>query len=119
RPGLFPDLPVRLDLGAEWWDETGLPFAFAVWLAAGGSAGELRRLHALLRESRAYAAERRAELAERHAGRFGLPAALLDGYWGDLTYELDAPMVEGLRTYYRLAAEIDELPRAPELRWTE
>lgn len=119
RPGLYPELPVRLDLGAEWWEETGLPFAFAVWQAAGGGPEELRALHALLVESRAYAAEHRAALAVRHAERFGLPAQLLDPYWRDLSYELDGAMLEGLLTFYRLATEIGELPRAPEIRWTE
>src|SRR5690606_31963045 len=109
RPGLYPHLPVRLDLGAEWWEETGLPFAFAVWQGAGGTGAELRRLHRLLLESRRYGAEHREELAGRHAERFGLPAALLDGYWRDLAYELDPPMIEGLRAFYRLAAEIGEL----------
>lgn len=119
RTGLFPTLPVRLDLGTEWWDQTGLPFAFAVWQASGGSAAQLRDLHALLLDSRRFGAEHPGALAERHAERFGLPAELLDGYWRDLAYELDPPMIEGLRTFYRLAAEIGELPEAPEIRWAE
>lgn len=117
RADLHPHLPVRLDLGAEWWDETGLPFAFAVWQAAGGSPAALRRLHATLVESRAYGARHRVELAARHAARFGLPAALLADYWGGLAYELDDAMREGLRTFYRLAAGIGEIPAAPEPRW--
>src|SRR5690606_5167870 len=31
KPDLYPGIDVRLDLGAEWWAETGLPFAFAIW----------------------------------------------------------------------------------------
>lgn len=117
RPGLHPHLPIRLDLGAEWMAETGLPFAFAVWQATAGSDTELGRLHDVLMESRRYSAENRSALAARHAARFGLPAELLDSYWADLQYELDAPMIEGLRAYYRLAAEIGEIPEAPELAW--
>ncbi|HEX5724970.1 MAG TPA: menaquinone biosynthesis protein [Longimicrobiaceae bacterium] len=119
RPDLHPSLPVRLDLGAEWWDETGLPFAFAVWQAAGGTDGALRRLHALLLDSREYGRVNRTELAGRFSGTFGLPAPFLERYWADLSYELDAPMVEGLRAFYRLAAETGQLPRVPELRWVE
>jgi chorismate dehydratase len=117
RPDLHPALPVRLDLGEEWWRETGLPFAFAVWQVAGGDPAALRSLHASLVDSRRYGAEHRADLAVRYAEHFGLPAALLDDYWAALSYELDAPMIEGLRTYYRLAAELGEVPRAPELKW--
>ena len=84
-----------------------------------GATEQLRELHALLLESRRYGAERRPELAERHAGHFGFPAPALERYWRDLVYELDAAMIEGLRTFYALAAEIGELERAPELRWAD
>lgn len=117
RPGLHPHLPIRLDLGAEWMAETGMPFAFAVWQAAAGSDADLSRLHSLLVESRRYCAENRRALAARHGSRFGLPPELLDSYWADLQYDLDEPMIEGLRAYYRMAAEIGEIPAEPELRW--
>jgi chorismate dehydratase len=117
RPRLHPALPVRLDLGEEWLAETGLPFAFAVWQAGSGDAAALRDLHARLLTSRAYGEENRAALAARYADHFGLPAPMLDGYWADLSFQLDEPMLEGLRAYYRLAAEIGEIARAPELRW--
>lgn len=116
-PGLYPAATARLDLGEEWWEETGLPFAFAIWQAASDDRASLRELHGLLLESRAYGAAHRSELAARYADRFGLPAAMLDRYWADLAFELDAPMLEGLGTFYRLAAEIGEIEAAPELRW--
>lgn len=119
RADLYPQIPHRFDLGAEWWAHTGLPFAFAVWQAGGGSDDALRRLHALLLESRAYGQANRAELAARWAERFGFTPAFLDGYWRDLSYELDGPMLEGLTTFYRLAAEIGEIPQAPRLRFVE
>lgn len=117
RPDLYPDVRFRADLGEEWWHQTELPFAFAVWQAASEDTAALRTLHGLLVESRRYGHDNRAELARRHAGRFGLPAELLDRYWADLSFELDSPMLEGLRTFYRLAAEIGEIDRAPDLRW--
>jgi chorismate dehydratase len=119
RDGLFPGLPFRYDLGAVWWEMTGLPFAFAVWQAAGGTDAQLRALHAALLESRAYGYEHRRDLAVRWAERFGFTPDFLDAYWSGLSFELDAPMIDGLRTYYRYAAEIGEIPEAPELRWVE
>lgn len=119
RPDLYPGLPHRFDLGAEWWEETGLPFAFALWQAAPGDPGRLRELHAVLRESRRYGEDNRRLLAERYASHFRMPADELDRYWGDLWYTLDDEMVRGLETFYRLAAEIGELGAVPELRWTE
>ncbi|MBA4159050.1 MAG: menaquinone biosynthesis protein [Gemmatimonadetes bacterium] len=117
RPGLQPHKEVRLDLGAEWRDETGLPFAFAVWQVGSGSTPAMRDLHRKLRESRSYGAERRGELAERYAARFGFAAPMLDAYWRDLSFDLDTEMEEGLRTFYRLAAELGEIPEAPVLQW--
>lgn len=120
RPALYPAVPLRWDLGREWWEWRGLPFAFAVWQARDDVDPErLRALHAALLESRRYGLGSRAELAERYAAHFGLPAALLDAYWASLSYELDAPMRAGLESFYALAAEIGELGRAPELRWLE
>ncbi len=119
RPDLYPSLPVRVDLGQAWWDYTGLPFAFALWQAGSNSVGPLARLHAQLLESRQYFRARRAELAERYAAGFGFAAPELEAYWADLTFELDPSMLEGLEWYYRLAAEVGEIPQAPRLRWIE
>ena len=117
RGGLFPALPFRYDLGEVWWEHTGLPFAFAVWQVASGGGEALRRLHATLLASREYGARNRAELATRWGPHFGFDPAFLASYWGGLSFELDASMMEGLRAFYALAAEIGEIPRAPELRW--
>jgi chorismate dehydratase len=119
RPGLHPALPHRYDLGEVWREHTGLPFAFAVWQAAGGGDAELRRLHGALLESRAYGLRHREALAQRWAERFGFAPPFLARYWADLSYELDGDMREGLATFYRLAAEIGEIPRAPSLRFLE
>jgi chorismate dehydratase len=117
RRDLYPQVPHRFDLGEEWWAHTGLPFAFAVWQAAGGSDDALRRLHGELLESRAYGLANRSELAVRWADRFGFDAEFLDAYWAGLSYELDDAMLQGLTTFYRLAAEIGEIPTAPRLHF--
>ena len=114
---LHPQAPARVDLGAEWYAETGLPFAFALWQASGGSATALRALSNALVDSRAYWRERRTNLVERYAATFGLDARVLDAYWSGLQFELDAPMVEGVRAFYHLAAEIGEVAAAPPLVW--
>ncbi|MEX0912436.1 MAG: menaquinone biosynthesis protein [Gemmatimonadota bacterium] len=119
RKDLHPLTPVRLDLGEEWWNETGLPFVFAVWQAASGSAAELRRLHQLLLESRTYGRDHRSALAKRYSRHFAMPAGALAAYWEGLVYDLDPAMIEGLKTFYQLAQEIGELDRVPPLRWIE
>jgi chorismate dehydratase len=117
RADLYPHVPIRFDLGAEWWAHTGLPFAFAVWQAGRGSDGALRRLHAELLESREYGLRNRSDLAMRWAEHFGFDADFLDSYWACLSYELDDSMLRGLTTFYRLAAEIGEIPEAPSLHF--
>lgn len=117
RPGLYPGMHYRHDLGEIWYRSTGLPFAFAVWQASGGSTEQLQRLHALLVESRDYFGNHHARLSGEFARHFGLPPRLLDEYWRGLTYALDPAMEEGLRSFYRLAAEIGELDRVPDLSW--
>lgn len=112
-------MPFRFDLGEVWYQATGLPFAFAVWQASGGSSHALEELQALLIESRQYFDEHQTRLAADFSGHYDLPGPLLDDYWGGLTYVLDEEMVEGLRTYYRFAAELGELPGEPQLRWTQ
>lgn len=119
RPELFPDRTLRFDLGEVWKQETGLPFAFAVWQVRNVSPQDASGLLHLLLDSRTYGLERRHELAQRHAHSFGFSPGMLSDYWGQLSFELDAEMEEGLWTFYRLAAELGELPAAPPLRWTE
>ncbi len=117
RPQLYPEKRVRLDLGEEWWDETGLPFAFAVWQATGGTDQELTELHGRLKESRSYARANSEGLAAKYAQHFAIPADLLHDYWHALSFTLDEAMREGLERYYSLAAEVGEIRRAPAIRW--
>lgn len=117
RPGLHERVGYRYDLGEVWYRATGLPFAFAVWQASGGTPDQLRALGALLVQSRTWFAAERVPLSREYSSHFGLPAGLLADYWASLSYSLDDDMVEGLRTFYRLAAEIGEIDSAPDLRW--
>jgi chorismate dehydratase len=118
RPGPHAHLPVRLDLGLEWWRETGLPFAFALWqVSTDEDEAGIRDLHRRLLESRGFGETWRHSLAERYAAHFQMSPPDLERYWNDLSYQLDESMLEGLSTFYRLAAEIGEIPRAPILRW--
>jgi chorismate dehydratase len=104
------------DLGEQWKQWTGLPFAFAIWQArTDTSAVELSRLHTLLLDSRGYFQRNRAALAERFAPSFDLDAAVLLRYWESLRYELDERMQAGLLHFLGLAAELGEAPPVAEL----
>jgi chorismate dehydratase len=105
-----------IDLGALWYEWTGLPFAFAVWqVRAGVAPADTTRLLQLLTRSRAWFHEHERELAQRHAPGFGLePATLLD-YWRSLHFDLDAPMRRGLLHFFGLAAELGAAPPTTSL----
>jgi len=116
-PHLHADAQSRVDLGAEWYAETEMPFAFALWQASGGSQAALMALASALVDSREYWRVNHTELATRHAARFNLDPAVLDVYWQGLEFNLDERMIEGVRTFYKLAFEIGEIPAVPPLVW--
>ena len=115
----MPETHRVLDLGAEWREWTGLPFAFAVWQTSAPAARdpELRDLLGHMRSSYAYFKQNSKLLAEQHAATFGIPAPRLQDYWASLRYELDAPMQRGLLKYYELAAQLGEAPSVSRLQW--
>lgn len=107
-----------VDLGAAWREWTGLPFVFALWQARRDvPEAELRALHEVLLESLAWFEAHGAELASRHADRFGVDAAALLDYWQSLRFRLDSRMEEGLMRFFELAAEIGEAPAVETVDW--
>jgi chorismate dehydratase len=102
---------IVLDLGAEWWSWTGLPFAFAVWqVRRDVDPSEIRRLARLLNESHAWFNEHAERLATRYAPGFGLTSDRLLRYWHSLIFDLNPSMQQGLLHFYGLAAELGEAP---------
>ena len=105
----------KIDLGAVWTAHTGLPFVYAFW------AG---RPHALSKDDvRALQATRDQGVA--HSGDiarqyFSDPdeQALATRYLRDnIKYSLGPDECEGLRLFYRLAAELQIVEQMPELRF--
>jgi chorismate dehydratase len=104
------------DLGALWWEWTGLPFAFAVWqVRRAADPAEVAEVAALLRESHAWFVPRAADLAVRYAPAFGLSSRRLLQYWHSLQFDLDAAMQQGLLHFYELAARLGEAPPVDRL----
>lgn len=97
---------VVLDLAAEWRAFSGHPFVFAFWAVREDRADTRERVEALLRASRAAAVEHFGELVREEASATGLSEAVVEDYLRHaLHYDLDAGDLEGLRLFYRLAAE--------------
>ena len=111
-----------LDLAEEWVARTGKSFVFAFWAirkqALAGRDGaaiaevfKKSRDHGLLPKNL-------EAIAQEWAPRLGLTVEVVRVYLThNIHYYLDPPCLEGLRLYYRLAAEIGALPQAPEFQF--
>lgn len=114
-----------LDLAEEWIRYTGKPFVFAFWAVRGDALREADPaldLAAVFRDSRDHglAPESLDKISREWAPRVGLSEADIRGYLTDnIHYQLDAGCLEGLRLFYRYAAEIGALPAAPELQFVQ
>jgi len=114
-----------LDLAEEWIRYTGKPFVFAFWavreeaLREADAGWDLARI---FRESRDHGLQKENldQIAREWAPRVGLSENGVREYLTQsIHYQLDAGCLEGLRLFYRYAAEIGALPPAPELQFAE
>jgi chorismate dehydratase len=114
-----------LDLAEEWIRYTGKPFVFAFWAvrsAALQEADSSLDLTAIFRDSRDHGLESGSlnEIARDWAPRLGLSETDVRGYLTEnIHYQLDAACLEGLKLFYRYAADIGALTVAPQLRFLE
>jgi chorismate dehydratase len=111
-----------LDLAEEWVARTGKSFVFAFWAirkqALAGRNGAA--IAEVFKESRDHGLlpKNLEAIAQEWAPRLGLTVEIVRVYLThNIHYYLDPPCLEGLRLYYRLAAEIGALPQAPEFQF--
>ena len=111
-----------LDLAEEWVARTGKSFVFAFWAirkqALAGRNGAA--IAEVFKKSRDHGLSPKnlEAIAQEWAPRLGLTVEVVRVYLThNIHYYLDPPCLEGLRLYYRLAAEIGALPQAPEFQF--
>src|ERR1017187_5121935 len=111
-----------IDLAEEWKARTGKSFVFAFWAirkaALAGRDGAV--IAQVFQKSRDHGLSPKnlESIAQEWAPRLGLTVETIRVYLThNIHYYLDPPCLEGLQLYYRLAAEVGALPRAPELRF--
>ncbi len=112
------------DLGELWYDWTGTPFVFALWLASRKAfathADELRHLAGQLRHAKSYALANLDGIADvtPDAGWMGRDRLL--HYWrSNLSYDLGREHLRGVTRFFRLAADMGLIEHAPELNFLE
>lgn len=87
-----------LDLGAAWFDLTGLPFVWAVWLANTGT--DLERLTTLLHRAKAWGLTHLEELATEESTRLGLEPEICRRYLRQvMVYDLEPRHLQGLERF--------------------
>lgn len=93
---------VDLDLGAAWWELTGLPFVFAGWLArtAAAAAEASPRMQQAAVEGMA----RREAIAAEEAIARGIPLSRCRAYLLQaIRYQVGAPELAGMAAFHRRA----------------
>jgi chorismate dehydratase len=114
-----------LDLAEEWIRHTGKPFVFAFWAvrtAAWREAVPSLDLPAIFQSSRDHGlqASNLNQIAREWAPRLDVREVDVRTYLTqNIHYQLDAGCLEGLRLFYRYAAEIGALPAAPTLQFVD
>lgn len=114
-----------LDLADEWIRHTGKPFVFAFWAVredALREAASTLDLAGVFRQSRDHGLEPTSlgQIIREWAPRLAMSESEVRTYLThNIHYELDAECLQGLRLFYRYAAEIAALPPAPKLQFLE
>ncbi len=103
------------DLAEEWIAVTGLPFVSAVWGAAPGAtawgSSLEERVASNLIQSRDHGLRNIDALAAEWAARLPVPEDVIHSYFtSNIHYILDEECVEGMRCFFRKAAELGILP---------
>lgn len=102
------------DLGEEWHRFMRLPFVYAFWMAR--TDAPLGRLTEMLAEARDRGLAARESIAEEAARELGLPGDVARRYLLDqVRYGFGPKELEGLRAFYRMAAEEGLAPEGVRL----
>jgi chorismate dehydratase len=112
-----------LDLAEEWQKRTGNPFVFAFWAvreAALENAVPEFELAKIFQDSRDHGLALKSldHIAKEWGPKLGLSEDEVKTYLTrNIYFDLDSACLEGLRLFYRYAAECQALPEAPPLRF--
>lgn len=99
------------DLAEEWRAVTGLPFVSAVWGTTAWSDSLEERVASDLIQSRDHGLQNIDALAAEWAARLPLAEDVIHSYFtSNIHYILDEECLEGMRCFFRKAAELGILP---------
>lgn len=106
------------DLGEEWFEWTGLPFVFAMWVTRRGV--ELGSIESALNAARDRGLDRISQIAAREAAPLGITEATAHSYLTcNLHFRLGSAERSGLRLFRTLAARHGLAPEATRVRFRD
>ena len=97
------------DLAQLWWEQTGLPFVFAVWATREGEKPPAEVLVAL-RAARQTGIASLGGVAFYEASRLGVPYPVMLHYLWNFRYHLEAPDRAGLAEFTRVLGLSGAIP---------
>ena len=109
------------DLGNLWYEQTGLPFVFALWMVRRNSLepfrSQLKALGGQLQQSRDEVLKQPGSFAVQASAETGLPEDVIIDYWKTIDYRLDEPHLRGLKLFFQLCNKHQLLEDVPELNF--
>jgi chorismate dehydratase len=113
---MFPHI---YDLGTLWWQMTGLPFVFAVWVVRKTFACQyperVEAVMALLKTSRGLGSENMESIIEKACGKLGIDVSTARLYYESLVYHMADREKEGLELFYKSLHQTGITDRAAPL----
>jgi len=108
------------DLGAQWNNFTGLPFVYALWLvtkeAVNNKRDEMIEFKKLLLKIKDDSKQNLSSLIDHYYFK-GLTSYQIIDYWETIDYSLTDTHIAGLKEFYRLAYDIGEIKKVPDLNF--
>jgi len=104
------------DLGKVWYEYTGYPFVYALWLLNRNKVDEVEDFVKRLLEIKTKSKENLAALIDKYIFE-GLTSYQIIDYWETIDYNLTDKHIKGLLLYYRYAKEIGAIKDFPPLNF--
>ena len=109
------------DLGEIWYQHTGLPFVFALWMIHHQAVERfplaLSVLGEQLTQSRRQFMCEPTPPARRLAETVGLSVESIVNYWRTIDYQLEKPHLQSLQLFFELCVKYQLLEQEPELNF--
>jgi chorismate dehydratase len=109
------------DLGELWFQHTGLPFVFALWMirrnVLSQYAEKLALLGHQLLQSRNQVLAQPQKFVDAAVISSGIPADTIVEYWNTIDYRLDDMHKKGLKLFFQLCKKYGFLAEEPELNF--